>query len=365
MYTQHNQYRVVLEVKPELGGQPRRARAALRALRDRRAGAAAPARQDPPVEDAALASPTRASSPPSRSRSTWRPASRSAGGRRHPRRGAAASACRRASTASFQGTAQAFQASLSSQPILILAALVAVYIVLGVLYESLIHPITILSTLPVRRRRRAPRAHALQDRVQHHRAHRHHPAHRHREEERHHDDRLRHRGGARARASPRATSIYKACLLRFRPILMTTLAALLGASRSRSARAPAPSCAGRSASPSSAGSSSRSRSRSSRRRSSTSRSTASPATRPSPRLRAASCLRSTFGGSARQSRALPPNPWSQARGSARQSPGSAPRTPGRDRAPRLPPRVAPRLCARRGRPARPRPPRRWRRKSGT
>ena len=48
----------------------------------------------------------------------------------------------------FQGTAQAFQASLANEPILILAALLAVYIVLGVLYESLIHPITILSTLP-------------------------------------------------------------------------------------------------------------------------------------------------------------------------------------------------------------------------
>jgi hydrophobe/amphiphile efflux-1 (HAE1) family protein/NodT family efflux transporter outer membrane factor (OMF) lipoprotein len=49
---------------------------------------------------------------------------------------------------SFQGTAQAFEASLSTEPFLILAALVAVYIVLGVLYESYIHPITILSTLP-------------------------------------------------------------------------------------------------------------------------------------------------------------------------------------------------------------------------
>jgi multidrug efflux pump len=49
---------------------------------------------------------------------------------------------------SFQGTAQAFQDSLANQPILILAALFAVYIVLGILYESLIHPITILSTLP-------------------------------------------------------------------------------------------------------------------------------------------------------------------------------------------------------------------------
>ena len=50
--------------------------------------------------------------------------------------------------ASFQGTAKAFQASLATQPLLILAALICVYIVLGVLYESLVHPITILSTLP-------------------------------------------------------------------------------------------------------------------------------------------------------------------------------------------------------------------------
>ena len=51
-------------------------------------------------------------------------------------------------TGSFQGTAQAFQQSLSSEPILIAAALLAVYIILGILYESYIHPITILSTLP-------------------------------------------------------------------------------------------------------------------------------------------------------------------------------------------------------------------------
>ena len=50
--------------------------------------------------------------------------------------------------ASFQGTAQAFQDSLQNEPYLILAAVVAVYIVLGILYESLIHPFTILSTLP-------------------------------------------------------------------------------------------------------------------------------------------------------------------------------------------------------------------------
>ena len=48
----------------------------------------------------------------------------------------------------FQGTAQAFQASLANEPVLIAAALLAVYIVLGILYESTIHPLTILSTLP-------------------------------------------------------------------------------------------------------------------------------------------------------------------------------------------------------------------------
>jgi HAE1 family hydrophobic/amphiphilic exporter-1 len=51
-------------------------------------------------------------------------------------------------TGSFQGTAAAFQESLSSEPVLIAAALLAVYIILGILYESYIHPITILSTLP-------------------------------------------------------------------------------------------------------------------------------------------------------------------------------------------------------------------------
>jgi multidrug efflux pump len=50
--------------------------------------------------------------------------------------------------AAFQGTAASFQASLANEPLLILAALITVYIVLGVLYESYIHPITILSTLP-------------------------------------------------------------------------------------------------------------------------------------------------------------------------------------------------------------------------
>jgi multidrug efflux pump len=50
--------------------------------------------------------------------------------------------------AAFQGTAEAFQASLAHEPVLIAAALITVYLVLGVLYESYIHPVTILSTLP-------------------------------------------------------------------------------------------------------------------------------------------------------------------------------------------------------------------------
>src|SRR5262249_2719175 len=48
----------------------------------------------------------------------------------------------------FSGTLEAYQASLSSEPVLVLTALLAVYIVLGILYESLVHPLTIISTLP-------------------------------------------------------------------------------------------------------------------------------------------------------------------------------------------------------------------------
>jgi multidrug efflux pump len=130
--------------------------------------------------------------------------------------------------AAFQGTAQAFQASLANEWVLILAALVTVYIVLGVLYESYIHPITILSTLPsagvgallalnvcgqdfsvisligivlligiVKKNGIMMIDFAL--------------------------DAERREGMAPVDA------IYQACLLRFRPIMMTTMAALLGA----------------------------------------------------------------------------------------------------------------------------------------
>jgi multidrug efflux pump len=130
--------------------------------------------------------------------------------------------------ASFQGTAQAFEASLANEPLLILAALVTVYLVLGVLYESYIHPLTILSTLPsagvgallallicgselnvmaligiilligiVKKNAIMMIDFALE--------------------------------AERGKNAAPPDAIYEACLLRFRPIMMTTMAALLGA----------------------------------------------------------------------------------------------------------------------------------------
>ena len=129
---------------------------------------------------------------------------------------------------SFQGTAQAFKASLTNEPLLILAALITVYIVLGVLYESYIHPVTILSTLPsagvgavlslmlfrtelsviaiigiilligiVKKNGIMMIDFALD--------------------------------AERKEGKSPEEAIYQACLLRFRPIMMTTMAALLGA----------------------------------------------------------------------------------------------------------------------------------------
>jgi multidrug efflux pump len=129
--------------------------------------------------------------------------------------------------ASFQGTAAAFQDSLSSQKILIVTALVAVYIVLGMLYESYIHPITILSTLP------SAGVGALLALLLTH-------------------NELNVIGMIgiilligivkknaimmidvaldieRKQGKPPVEAIYEACILRFRPIMMTTMAALLG-----------------------------------------------------------------------------------------------------------------------------------------
>ena len=101
---------------------------------------------------------------------------------------------------SFQGTAQAYQESLASEPILIAAALVTVYIVLGMLYESLIHPITILSTLPSAGVGALLALLVDAQRAERDLADRDHSADRHREEERDHDDRFRDRGRAQREA---------------------------------------------------------------------------------------------------------------------------------------------------------------------
>ena len=99
----------------------------------------------------------------------------------------------------FQGAALAFQASLTNTILLILAAIVTMYIVLGVLYESYIHPITILVDAAVRRHRRIARADDRARRSRHRRHHRHHFADRHRQEKRDHDGGLCARCGARRR----------------------------------------------------------------------------------------------------------------------------------------------------------------------
>jgi Cu/Ag efflux pump CusA len=104
---------------------------------------------------------------------------------------------------SFQGSAEAFQDSLSSTPILILAALIAVYIILGMLYESTIHPIIDHLDLAVGRARGALDLDAVRHAARRYRHYWDHPLNRHRQEERHHAGRLRAGGSARARARHR------------------------------------------------------------------------------------------------------------------------------------------------------------------
>ncbi len=93
----------------------------------------------------------------------------------------------------FEGNARDFGRSSASQPLLILAALLAVYIVLGILYENLAHPLTIISTLPPAGPWRVAGAAGDQYAAERGRFHRHHSADRHREEKRDHDGGLRHR----------------------------------------------------------------------------------------------------------------------------------------------------------------------------
>ena len=147
MYTQLNQYRVILEVKPEFREHPEH----LNALHIRSAGGGQ-------VPLGAFARVTETVGPLVISHQGQFPATMisfnlASGVSLGDAVQAFDSAMKKLGMpasirGNFQGTAQAFQSSLANQPLLILAALVTVYIVLGVLYESYIHPITILSTLP-------------------------------------------------------------------------------------------------------------------------------------------------------------------------------------------------------------------------
>ncbi|MCW5788096.1 MAG: multidrug efflux RND transporter permease subunit [Nitrospira sp.] len=146
MFTQLNQYRVILEVMPEFQKGPE----ALQSLEVRGSGGSVPLNVFTRVTETAV--------PLVISRQGQFPAvtisfNFAPGGSL----GAAVAAIRQVTQelglpasirGSFQGAAQAFQSSLEHEPLLILAALMTVYIVLGILYESYIHPLTILSTLP-------------------------------------------------------------------------------------------------------------------------------------------------------------------------------------------------------------------------
>ncbi len=146
MFTQLNQYRVILEVMPEFQKGPD----ALQALEVRGTGGSVPLHVFTRVTDTTV--------PLVISRQGQFPAvTISFNLAPDGSLGAAVEAIRQVTQelglppsirGSFQGAAQAFQNSLEHEPLLILAALITVYIVLGVLYESYIHPLTILSTLP-------------------------------------------------------------------------------------------------------------------------------------------------------------------------------------------------------------------------
>ena len=134
-------------------------------------------------------------------------------------------------------------------------AIVVIYIVLGILYESFTHPLTILSGLPAAGFGALLTLLIFKTESEPLRVRRHHHARRPREEERHHDGGLRDRSAARARQVAASTAIHEACLVRFRPIMMTTMAALFGTlpialgcrRRRRSAAAARPGGGGRAA----------------------------------------------------------------------------------------------------------------------
>jgi HAE1 family hydrophobic/amphiphilic exporter-1 len=131
-------------------------------------------------------------------------------------------------TTGFQGTAQEFQRSARGLALLLIAAVVVIYLVMGMLYESFIHPITILSGLPSAGVGAFLTLAVLWQRAESLFDGRFDYVGRHREEECDHDDRLCSRGGAQAWEDTEE-AIYEASLVRFRPIMMTTMAAFLGA----------------------------------------------------------------------------------------------------------------------------------------
>ena len=151
IYAQANQYRVVLEAMPQYQSDPDAALTELYVPASARRAGAAERRRWPrsSVARRRWPSTTRTSFPRSPSASTWRRARRSSDAVAcdHARR-SARSACPPRSPAAIRGDADEFTRSLAGQPWLILAAVITIYIVLGVLYESFVHPFTILTTLP-------------------------------------------------------------------------------------------------------------------------------------------------------------------------------------------------------------------------
>ena len=164
--------------RPSTGKTPGKLQRHLPHHHQRRPGALE--RRDPPPDQPPLPllSTIRASSPPSRSPSTsppaWPSATPSTPSTKWSRTAGMPSTIR----GNFAGTALAYKASLASEWLLIATALLAVYIVLGILYESFVHPDHHPFHPALRRRRRGagPDAHA--HRPERHRAYRHHPAHR-------------------------------------------------------------------------------------------------------------------------------------------------------------------------------------------
>ena len=142
--------------------------------------------------------------------------------------GSPAISCPRASRRHFPARRRRFRISLGNLGLLLVMAILVIYLVLGILYESFIHPITILSGLPA-----AGFGALLSLMVFHHgarpaRLRRHHHAGRPGQEERHHDDRFRARRASATKASRAADAIFEGCMIRFRPIMMTTMAAFMG-----------------------------------------------------------------------------------------------------------------------------------------